>query len=178
MNGLETDSLFVFCKQYKAFPRADRVWEAVHRFGAQEWRPDGADAAPQPVVDLFSTMPRPLGAVGGPPRALLCAADALPECFVRVAPTGPLAPADLPPTLSEPLRFGARSKLVTLYRDYALTVVCDMQPSVGALDPATMRFHYDTLADTLERTVRALAAPCTFTVSGITWRVCIPPLSL
>ena len=133
---------------------------------------DGVDAPPQPIVDLFSTMPRPFGAVGGPPRALLCPASALPECLVRVAPAGPLDAAALPEPMSEPLRFGSRSKLVTLYRDYALTVVCDMQPSVGALDPATMRFHYDTMVDTLEKTVRALAAPCTFTVSGITWRVC------
>ena len=172
MNGLETESLYVLCPQYKAFPRADRVWEAVHRFGAQQWQPSGAGGGPgarQAFVELFATMPRPFGATGGPPRALLCAPDALPPCLVRTAPPDAAA---LPPPMAEPLVFGARARLVTLYRDYALTIVCDLQPSVGALDPATMRFHYDTLADTLERAVAALAAPCTFTVSGVTWRVC------
>ena len=172
MSELETDSVFVLCEQYKALPRADRVWEAVRRFSAQQCAPMSASDGTQASIDLFATMPQPAGSVGGPPRTLLCPPDRLPACFVRVDSPEEGADVDLPAPLTTPLHFGSRSKLVTLYRDYLVTIVCDLQPSIGALDSPTMTFGFDKMLDTLEKTVVALSAPCTFTVSGVTWRVC------
>ena len=163
----------MLCEQYKALPRADRVWEAVRRFSMQQWVPVSASESGEPMTDLFLTMPRPAGAVGGPPRSLLCPPKQLPSCFVRVASDGDIPEADLPPPLTTPVRFGSRSKLFTLYREYTVTVVCDLQPSIGALDAATMTFGFDRMLATLEKTITALSAPCTFTVSGVTWRVSI-----
>ena len=174
MSGPEADSVFVLCEQYRAFPRADRVWEAVHRFSTQQCVPSCVVGERQPVVSLFATSAPPLGtSSNGPLRHLLCAPSALPPCLVRVAPADgdadavPLPPAGPPP----PLRFGPHTKLVTLYSDYSVTVVCDLQPSIGVLDPATMTTRFDQMLAVLEQTVVALSGPCSFTLSGVTWRV-------